>query len=333
MMEPRVFVLDEPSSNLDADSVLELRAVIAYMKSLGKTVVLSEHRLYYLHGLADRYVYMRGGRITGDYTAAEFDAISDDARREMGLRASKLDMLSLRGGVESTGETAMLKNFRFAYRNAPETLHIDSRAIPYGGITGIIGHNGAGKSTFSRCFCCLEKRCGTVEANGKTYSPKDRLNGCYMVMQDVGHQLFTESVLDEVLISMPEEDETTADEILARLDLTALRARHPASLSGGQKQRLAIASSIAVGRAVVFLDEPTSGLDYRHMLQVAQLLRLLRAEGKTVYVITHDPELICECCTDIIHMESGDVAGCYPLDARGLEKIRGFFRIDGAEKA
>lgn len=45
MMEPRVFVLDEPSSNLDADSVLELRAVIAYMKSLGKTVVLSEHRL------------------------------------------------------------------------------------------------------------------------------------------------------------------------------------------------------------------------------------------------------------------------------------------------
>ena len=114
MVEPRVFVLDEPSSNLDADSVLELRAVIAYMKSLGKTVVLSEHRLYYLHGLADRYVYMRGGRITGDYTAAEFDAISDGARREMGLRASKLDMLSLRGGVENTGETAMLKNFRFA---------------------------------------------------------------------------------------------------------------------------------------------------------------------------------------------------------------------------
>ena len=154
-----------------------------------------------------------------------------------------------------------------------------------------------------------------------------------MVMQDVGHQLFTESVLDEVLISMPEEDEAAADEILARLDLAALRARHPASLSGGQKQRLAIASAIAAGRAVVFLDEPTSGLDYRHMLQVAQLLRLLRAEGKTVYVITHDPELICECCTDIIHMESGDVAGCYPLDARGLEKIRGFFRIDGAEKA
>lgn len=74
MMEPRVFVLDEPSSNLDADSVLELRAVIAYMKSLGKTVVLSEHRLYYLHGLADRYVYMRGGRITGDYTAAAWRA-------------------------------------------------------------------------------------------------------------------------------------------------------------------------------------------------------------------------------------------------------------------
>ena len=152
-------------------------------------------------------------------------------------------------------------------------------------------------------------------------------------MQDVGHQLFTESVLDEVLISMPREDEAAAREILEQLELSALAQRHPASLSGGQKQRLAIASAIASNRPVIFLDEPTSGLDYKHMLQVAELLKRLYAEGKTVYIITHDPELICECCTDIIHMESGNVAGCYPLDARGLEKIRGFFRIDGAEKA
>ena len=58
MMEPQVFVLDEPSANLDADAILDLREVIAYLKSLGKTIVLSEHRLYYLRGIADRYLYM-----------------------------------------------------------------------------------------------------------------------------------------------------------------------------------------------------------------------------------------------------------------------------------
>lgn len=136
-------------------------------------------------------------------------------------------------------------------------------------------------------------------------------------------------VLDEVLISMAEEDETAAKDILARLDLTPYLERHPASLSGGQKQRLAIASAMAAERSVVFLDEPTSGLDYRHMLQTAQLLKELRQNGKTVYVITQDPELICQCCTDILHLEAGHIAACYPMDAAGVGRIRDFFRVDG----
>lgn len=136
-------------------------------------------------------------------------------------------------------------------------------------------------------------------------------------------------VLDEVLISMAEEDETAAKDILARLDLTPYLERHPASLSGGQKQRLAIASAMAAERSVVFLDEPTSSLDYRHMLQTAQLLKELRQNGKTVYVITQDPELICQCCTDILHLEAGHIAACYPMDAAGVGRIRDFFRVDG----
>ena len=167
-----------------------------------------------------------------------------------------------------------------------------------------------------------------MTVDGITFWPRERLNRCYMVMQDAGHQLFTESVLDEVLISTPDEDEAAARGILARLDLTPYLERHPASLSGGQKQRLAIASAMAAERSVVFLDEPTSGLDYRHMLQTAQLLKELRQNGKTVYVITHDPELICQCCTDILHLEAGTIAESYPMDDAGVEKIRRFFRID-----
>ena len=196
MMEPQVFVLDEPSSNLDADSISDLRNTVAYLKSLGKTIVLSEHRLYYLHGIADRYIYVKGGMIAGDFTKKQFDCLTETERREMGLRTNSLNGLLPNIASESSCETARLNSFHFTYKNTPETLHIDSYDIPYGGIVGIIGHNGAGKSTFSRCFCGLEKRCGTIAVNGKVYRPKDRLNACYMVMQDVGHQLFTESVLD-----------------------------------------------------------------------------------------------------------------------------------------
>ena len=328
IMEPLVFVLDEPSANLDADAVLDLREMIAYLKSIGKTVVLSEHRLYYLHGLADRYVYLKDGRIAGDYTSETFEALGSETRRAMGLRALSLRELAANHDTLPAAQKAELRGFRFAYKNAPETLHIGDAAIPYGGITSIIGHNGAGKSTFSRCFCGLEKRCGTVTVDGTSFRAKDRLNRCYMVMQDAGHQLFTESVLDEVLISLPDEDEAAAKDILARLDLTPYLDRHPASLSGGQKQRLAIASAIAAESSVVFLDEPTSGLDHRHMLQTAELLRALRRGGKSVYVITHDPELIAECCTDILRMEDGRIAESYPMDAAGMEKIRAFFRIE-----
>ena len=74
-----------------------------------------------------------------------------------------------------------------------------------------------------------------------------------MVMQEVNHQLFTETVLDEVLISMEEPDTKQAEEILTRLDLLLFRDRHPMSLSGGQKQRVAIASAIASKRSILFL--------------------------------------------------------------------------------
>ena len=328
MMDPQVFVLDEPSSNLDSDSIADLREIIAYLKSIGKTVILSEHRLYYLRGTADRYVYIKDGKIADDYTAERFERIPEAERRRMGLRANSLSALTVDERTALSPTSARIADFCFAYKNAPKTLKIVSEDIPYGGIVGIIGHNGAGKSTFSRCFCGLEKRCGTVTVDGIPYRARERLRKCYMVMQDVGHQLFTESVLDEVLISMAEEDEREAVGILERLDLAAFSDRHPASLSGGQKQRLAIASAVAAERPVIFLDEPTSGLDYRHMLEAAELLKALHESGKTVYVVTHDPELICECCTDIIHLENGIIKETYPMDAAGAEKIRRFFRIE-----
>ena len=325
IMEPDVLVMDEPSSNLDAASILDLRKILAFWKSQGKTIIVSEHRLYYLRGLADRFIYLAEGQVSRDYSAAEFEQLTEQQRSNMGLRTFALERL-LPPVLPQQEKTALaLHNFRFAYKNEPETLHIMDCEIPTNRIVGIIGNNGAGKSTFSRCFCGLEKRCGEIVWNGRKYRPKDRLSTCYMVMQEVNHQLFTESVLDEVLISMEEENQERAEEILNRLDLLAFKDRHPMSLSGGQKQRVAIASAIASKSSILFFDEPTSGLDYRHMKEVANVLRQVRDAGITVYVITHDLELILDCCTDIIHLEDGSVIDQYGMDEDGLKKIREYF--------
>ena len=148
----------------------------------------------------------------------------------------------------------------------------------------------------------------------------------------MNHQLFTETVLDEVLISMEKEDKQQAEELLEVLDLKELKDRHPMSLSGGQKQRVAIASAIASKRSILFFDEPTSGLDRRHMKETANILKKVKDSGITVYVITHDLELILECCTDIIRLESGEITEQYSMDEERLERIREYFVGEGSWK-
>ena len=85
-------------------------------------------------------------------------------------------------------------------------------------------------------------------------------------------------------------------------------------------------------RSILFFDEPTSGLDYRHMKEVANVLRQVRDAGITVYVITHDLELILDCCTDIIHLEDGSIIDQYGMDEDGLRKIREYFIKGVSEK-
>ena len=131
--------------------------------------------------------------------------------------------------------------------------------------------------------------------------------GRYMVMQDVNHQLFTESVSEEILISMEEENEEEANRIMEKLDLLPLKDRHPMSLSGGQKQRVAIACALASRQKILILDEPTSGLDLRHMQETAAVLKELAAENIAIYVVTHDPEFIRACCITAVEIKAGEI--------------------------
>ena len=272
---------------------------------------------------------MKNGQIEKDLVPNEFMKLGNELHTKMGLRSWNLNTVFPQREHTTLEKTAELKDFNFTYKKSTnKTLDIKELKIPAKGIIAIIGHNGAGKSTFARCLCGLEKRCkGTLNIGNKQLNTKKRLKAGYMVMQEVGHQLFTESVSEELLISMENQDKQKADEILSQLDLLCFKEAHPLALSGGQQQRVAIASAVASNRTFIVFDEPTSGLDLRHMNEVAEILDMLNKKGKMVFVITHDYELICKCCTHIIRLEHGTVKENYPLDIQGLQTIRSFYKI------
>ena len=324
--DPPIIVLDEPSSNLDMSATKDLRRMIQIWKQQGKTVIIAEHRLYYLKELIDRVVYLKDGKIEKDYSALDALKLSVTQQAEMGLRPFDLGAFPVTAHPVASSGSIECENFHFAYTKQRDALDIDSLSLPQAGVIAVIGHNGAGKSTLARCLCGLEKHCkGIVKVDGKPYNRKQRLSLCYMVMQDVNHQLFTESTEEEMLISMAEPTPDKADAVLDRLDLLQFKERHPMALSGGQKQRVAIATALVSERKILVLDEPTSGLDLQHMKEVADELVTIQKMGKTSLVITHDYELIVSCCTHVLHLEHGMVQEQYALDAAGLQRLQNFF--------
>ena len=149
-------------------------------------------------------------------------------------------------------------------------LHDIGLSAGKGEVIGVVGHNGAGKTTFSRALCGLHKDCdGQFLWESKPIECKERLQRSYMVMQDVNYELFADSVEAECSFGIRNPDQTLVNATLEELGLSPYREQHPNTLSGGQKQRVAVAVSMICGKDLLVFDEPTSGLDFDSMTQVA----------------------------------------------------------------
>ena len=327
---PPVFVLDEPSSNLDKKAIKSLHDVIKKLKDDGKTIVISEHRLYYLMDLADKFIYLEDGIITNTFTSCEMKELSDDQLLRLGLRCTNIENIKkskYNKSDFSKSKKAIEATDLVCNRGSEQILNIERINIPQGSIVAMIGDNGCGKSTLCESLCGVIACNGSVSFNGQYLSSQDRTKQSFLVMQDVNRQLFSESVLEEVRFNtnITEEEAVT---ILAKLDLELEMYRHPSSLSGGQKQRVAIASALCAKKQIIFYDEPTSGLDRGGMERFSTLLRNNKNRNLSSIIITHDIELIFSCCTHILHVDNGRVLGFYELNEEGEKRVRKYFSTD-----
>lgn len=303
-LRPDIYVCDEPTSNLDKTGSEQLAAVFKQLKAEGHTIIIAEHRLSWLHGIADRFIYVRDGRVLWERNTAEMEQLSPEERERYGLReiTEKGDRNILIPTRHTDQFPALCVKSLSCRRKKTKIFRDINFSAPAGQITAITGHNGIGKTSLALVLSGLWKEeSGQVVVDGRELSARERRKQTWFSSNDTGTQFFTNSVSEEVLLNMKHSEEhlEKARSLLKRLGLYRYKDVHPASLSGGQKQRLAIACGILSDRTILIFDEPTSGLDGGNMKIIADVLREAADQKKVVLVITHDDELICRCDSEI----------------------------------
>ena len=304
-LTPTVLVFDEPTANMDATGMAQLQQTVLELKRRGLTLLVAEHRIAWLDGIADRYLYLRAGRICRQFSPSEMRALPNIERRRMGLRSAIPVPQPHLPAPQGTRLAIQCRGLACRRGQTQVWRGLDLSFFTHR-VTAIMGPNGVGKTTLGLVLSgLLRQREGEVIINGRRLRPARRRRELWFCANNTGTQFFTNSVSDELLMSMREHSEKDigrARDILRRMGLYQYRDAHPACLSGGQRQRLAIACARLSDRNILVLDEPTSGLDAANMRIIATELKTAAAGGRCVLVITHDTELIVECCDSAVSL-------------------------------
>ncbi len=318
-MGPGLMLLDEPTANIDPQSIPPLRdAVINAAQSSGATLIVVEHRLEAWAKHVDRVLVLEpGGGLAHDLKPqALFD--DEQIRTELaqtgvwvpGYVPRTRSQLRTPGAAKLTAKDLVCARGEHAVRTAPASL-----TVAAGAAVVIRGENGAGKSTLALTLGgLLEPVAGELQASaeladGLASGPFSWKAGALVarigsVFQEPEHQFVTQSVREELAFAPlrakrgsgdelkydPAQVDARVDELLTRLRLQDLAEANPFTLSGGEKRRLSVATVLAASPDVVILDEPTFGQDANTWRELAQLLIEELESSTAVVAVTHDED-------------------------------------------
>jgi energy-coupling factor transport system ATP-binding protein len=342
-VQPRVLVLDEPTSQLDPQAAEEVLTVVQRLNSdLGLTIVMAEHRLERVVQYVDRVLYMPGDGSVASYPVRQamerLPLAPPVARigRALGwaplplsvregkpfVRGSALPPLSDKrsdtgeSGVAGIGAGVVVEKAHLSYGDADVIKGISLRAFP-GQVLALMGRNGAGKTSLLRSLVgLLAPRKGTVSVLGEDVvgsTTEELTRRVALVPQNPASILFHDTVEGEVADTLKGTGrEGSVEEALAEWRLESLRRAHPRDLSAGERQRAALAAMLVGRPPVILLDEPTRGMDYETKRLLIDNLRRRCREGCTVVLASHDVELVGSCADRVVLLAEGEVAAAGP---------------------
>lgn len=295
-------LLDEPSANLDSKYIKIVAKMLAILKKRGVTLLVAEHRLYYLMDVADRVLVVANGTISQEYSISKFKQLSEKKLYAMGLRTRQEVQLKPFSPMTS-GEFYIKSLYKKLINH--QILKIRDLSLKKGNIYGVVGLNGSGKTSLIKALLGVDKKCQVaIYLDDKLLSTRQRIKLSSWVMQDVNNQLFTDSVMAEIKLGIGNISVDKINQVIKKLKLSSLLDRHPLSLSVGQKQRVAIASTILSQKTLLYFDEPTSGMDYLNMIAISKLLRDSSTNNNIIIIVSHDVEFLNQTVDHVIKLSS-----------------------------
>ena len=202
----------------------------------------------------------------------------------------------------------------FSYEEGHPVLQDLTFQIRTGESVGLIGANGAGKSTIMKLLLGLLEGEGRILVDGEevrreTLGEIRRKLG--FVLQNSDNQMFMPTVYEDMIFAplnyklSREAAEARVDAVLARLHLEDLKHRHNHKISGGEKRMAAIATILAMEPMAILMDEPTSALDPYNRRIVINTIRELQ---QTKLITSHDLDMILDTCDRVILLSDGQIA-------------------------
>ncbi|MBZ8177401.1 ATP-binding cassette domain-containing protein [Corynebacterium sp. 3HC-13] len=304
-MQPGIIALDEPTANIDPDSVPDLVAATAQaVAETHATLLVVEHRVAEWLPLIERVIVLGDAGIIVDGPRDVVLAEHGDELREHGIWIpGPAPVLPQAQAIPEHPDTLIEGvELSLGWPGSPAVRSDMNVALPVGHGVCITGKNGSGKSTLALTLGgLLPPQAGHVIAHprlrGSLSEPspyrwrsRELCQRIGSVFQNPEHQFLCRTVREE--LAFGETPKTRVDELLTRLRLEHLAEANPFTLSGGEKRRLSVATALTHAPQLLILDEPTFGQDRRTFSEVVHLLDELCREGTTVCTVTHDPLVV-----------------------------------------